>query len=43
MFGGHCHCLSLEQLIRAKRAAGRPKDLEVLAELESLREESSNL
>jgi len=43
MFGGHCHCLSLEQLIRGKRAAGRPKDLEVLAELESLREESSNL
>ncbi len=42
LFGGVCRCLSLEQLIRAKRAAGRPKDMEVLAELEAIREESSN-
>ena len=41
VFGGTSKCLSLEQLIRAKRAAGRPKDLEALAELESLREEIS--
>ncbi len=40
LFGGTSRCLSLEQLIRAKRAAGRPKDLEVLAELEALRDES---
>jgi hypothetical protein len=31
-----------EQLIRAKRAAGRPKDIEALAELEALREEAAN-
>jgi predicted nucleotidyltransferase len=40
VFGAKCRCLSLQQLIRAKRAAGRPKDLEALAELESLDEES---
>ncbi|MGH9369768.1 MAG: hypothetical protein ACRD3M_19120 [Thermoanaerobaculia bacterium] len=38
-FGIEFFCLSLEQLIRVKRAAGRPKDLEVIAELEALREE----
>lgn len=42
IFSGICKCLSLDQLIRAKRAAGRPKDLEALAELEALREETSN-
>jgi hypothetical protein len=42
LFTGAGKCLSLEQLIRAKRAAGRPKDLEALAELEALREEASN-
>ena len=42
VFSGTCKCLSLDQLIRAKRAAGRPKDLEALAELEALREETSN-
>ena len=31
--------LGLDTPIRVKRAAGRPKDLEVIAELESLREE----
>jgi hypothetical protein len=36
-----CLCLSLPQLIRAKRAAGRPEDLEALAELEAIEEESS--
>lgn len=34
--------LNLDALIRAKRAAGRPKDLEVIAELELLQELSSN-
>jgi len=42
LFAGATKCLSLEQLIRAKRAAGRPRDLEALAELEALREEASN-
>ena len=39
LFGYRCRCLDLPGLIRAKRAAGRPKDLDVLAELELLREE----
>ena len=36
LFGRRCRCLDLPGLIRTKRAAGRPKDLEVLAELEAL-------
>lgn len=32
-------CLDLDALIRAKRAAGRPKDFEAIAELEAIREE----
>ena len=39
IFGTRCLCLSLPQLIRAKRAAGRPRDLEVLAELEAIEDE----
>lgn len=39
VFGIECHCLGLDRLIQAKRDAGRPKDLEVIAELEALREE----
>jgi len=35
-FGVSCRCLNLDQLIRVKRAAGRPKDFEALAELEAL-------
>jgi hypothetical protein len=41
VFRTRCLCLSLSQLIRAKRAAGRPKDLEALAELEAIEEEGS--
>jgi hypothetical protein len=40
VFGARCLCLSLPQLIRAKRAAGRAKDLEALAELEAIEEEN---
>jgi hypothetical protein len=40
LFGLRCRCIDLDGLIDAKRAAGRPKDLEVLAELETIREES---
>lgn len=36
-----CQCVTLETLIRLKRAAGRPKDLEAIAELEALRVEAS--
>lgn len=32
-------CVNLEKLIELKRAAGRPKDLEAIAELEALRQE----
>ncbi|MHC4911004.1 MAG: hypothetical protein ACYTF9_14955, partial [Planctomycetota bacterium] len=39
LFGVQCRCLSLEQLIRVKRAAGRPKDLDAVAELEAILEE----
>ena len=39
VFGVSVRCLSLDQLIDVKRAAGRPKDLEALAELEAIREE----
>ena len=37
LFGLPCLCLGLDRLIRVKRAAGRPKDLEAIAELEALR------
>jgi hypothetical protein len=39
VFGIECRCLDLERLIHVKRAAGRPKDLEAIAELEAIREE----
>jgi hypothetical protein len=38
-FGRDLMLLDLPWLIRVKRAAGRPKDLEVVAELEALEEE----
>lgn len=41
LFGMEVLCLDLEWLIRVKRAAGRPRDLEVLAELEAIQEETS--
>jgi predicted nucleotidyltransferase len=40
LFGIECRCLGLKRLIEVKRAAGRPKDLEVIAELEAIREET---
>jgi predicted nucleotidyltransferase len=39
VFGIRCRCLDLPALIRTKRAAGRPKDLEAIAELEVIWEE----
>jgi predicted nucleotidyltransferase len=38
-FGMTCRVVTLERLIQLKRAAGRPKDLEVIAELQALLEE----
>ena len=39
LFGREVRLLDLPWLIKVKRAAGRPKDLEVVAELEALGEE----
>lgn len=39
LFGLRCRCLDLPTLLHTKRAAGRPKDLEAVAELEALAEE----
>jgi predicted nucleotidyltransferase len=36
-------CLALDWLIKVKRAAGRPRDLESVAELEAIQEERSRL
>ena len=41
LFDKPCLCLSIDQLILAKRAAGRPKDFEAIAELEAIDEERS--
>jgi predicted nucleotidyltransferase len=38
-YGLSMRCLGLEKLIEVKRAAGRPRDLEAVAELEAIREE----
>jgi predicted nucleotidyltransferase len=39
VFGRECLCVNLERLIQLKRAAGRPKDLEAIAELQAILEE----
>ena len=39
VFDRECRFVNLEMLIRLKRAAGRPKDLERIAELEALLQE----
>ena len=41
-FGVRCRCLDLPHLIHVKRAAGRPKDFEAIAELEALLEETTD-
>jgi predicted nucleotidyltransferase len=40
-FGHTCRVIDLASLIRTKRAAGRPKDIEAIAELELLLERQS--
>jgi predicted nucleotidyltransferase len=42
VYGMHCLVIDLEHLIYVKRAAGRRKDLDALAELELLRDEPGN-
>jgi predicted nucleotidyltransferase len=39
VLGVPCRVVTLEKLIQLKRAAGRPRDLDAIAELEALREE----
>ena len=39
VFDTRCRCLDLEALIQTKRAAGRPKDFEAIAELKAILEE----
>jgi len=39
VFGIAVRCLDLDTLIAVKRAAGRPRDLEAIAELEAIRDE----
>jgi hypothetical protein len=41
-FGFRCDCLTVQQLIWATRAAGNPKDLQTLAELEVIEEETAD-
>jgi hypothetical protein len=41
-FDVECRCLNLDRLIEVKRAAGRPKDFEAVAELEAIREERTS-
>lgn len=43
VFGVLCLCLGLERLIFVKRAVGRPKDLEALAELEAMLDERGEM
>ncbi len=40
VFGRDLRCLGIEKLIEVKRAAGRPKDYEAIAELELLLEDT---
>ena len=39
VFSIDCRCLTLDKLIELKRAAGRPKDFEAIAELEAIRQQ----
>lgn len=42
-FGIRFRCVSLRKLIQLKRAAGRPRDLNAIAELEALLEEQESM
>jgi predicted nucleotidyltransferase len=39
LFGKQCMCLGIRRLIEVKRAAGRPKDIEAITELQAILEE----
>jgi predicted nucleotidyltransferase len=40
LFGVLCRCVTLRSLIQLKKAAGRPRDLDAIAELEAILEEN---
>lgn len=40
IYGGHCHLISIDDLIRSKKALGRHRDLVVVEELESIKSET---
>jgi len=40
LFGIMCRCVTLRRLILLKRAAGRPRDYDAIAELEAILEEA---
>ena len=42
LFDRDFYCLNLQHLIHTKKAAGRPKDLEAIAELEAILEEKES-
>jgi predicted nucleotidyltransferase len=42
-YGVRLRCVRVEKLIELKRAAGRPKDLEIIAELEAIRQEQRRI
>jgi len=42
LFGKPCLCLGVKRLIEVKRAAGRPKDFEAIAELQAILEEEAS-
>jgi hypothetical protein len=42
LFGRRCRCLTLQRLIEVKRATGRRKDFDAIAELEAILEEDVN-
>ena len=42
LFGIECRCVTLRRLIQLKRAAGRPREFDVIAELEAILEESGD-
>ena len=42
ILGVECSCLDLDWLIKVKRAAGRLRDIETVAELEAIRDESED-
>ena len=43
IYGGRCHLISIDDLIKSKKTLGRHRDLATVAELEAIRKEKGNL